>query len=121
MSDTPCHTLCRAITDALPALPDTVEVYATVALSIAHLTQGDVDSLTAAADGEDNDRVLMRPTGFFIKLSDSIPEGGKDLDCRHGTSDSLPRIIAWAKQLGFQCIEFDNAADAVDGFPVYEW
>lgn len=121
MSDSPCQSLSRAITRSLPSLPDTVEVYATVALSIAHLTQSDVDALTIAASGDDNDRVLMRPTGFMIKLSDSIPEEGHDLDCRHGTSESLPRVITWAKQLGFQCIEFDNAADTIDGFPVYEW
>lgn len=122
MTDQPCARLCKAITDAQPDLPDTVEVYAAVAMSTAHLTEEDVATLTQSARDPEESRVLMRPTGFMLKLGNTVPEDGEqDFDSGLGHSDTLVRIIRWAKHLGFQLIEFDGAADVIDGFPHNEW
>src|SRR5690554_6179707 len=101
---------------ALP-LPDEIETYAVVALSTGHLTKEDVQSLQEAADDSEENMVMARPTGFFIKLYDLADSD----DLRHGHSESIKRIIQWAKGLGFQGIEFDGAANALPCFRVYNW
>lgn len=103
----------------IPTLPaaDEIETYAVVAMSTGHLTLEDRDALTEAAACADENMVMARPTGFFIKLCDLADSD----DLRHGHSESIKRIIQWAKGLGFQVIEFDEAANEISCFPLYEW
>lgn len=103
----------------LPTLPaaDEVETYAVVAMSTGHLTIEDRDALQEAADCAEENMVMARPTGFFIKLYDLADSN----DLRHGHSESIKRIIQWAKGLGFQMLEFDESAGEISCFPVYDW
>lgn len=103
----------------IPSLPDATEIetYAVVAMSTGHLTKEDAAALQEAADCADDNMVMARSTGFFIKLYDLADSD----DLRHGHSESIKRIIQWAKGLGFQMIEFDEAANPISCFPTYEW
>lgn len=103
----------------IPTLPaaDEIETYAVVALSTGHLTLEDRDALTEAATCADENMVMARTTGFFIKLHDLADSD----DLRHGHSESIKRIIQWAKGLGFQGIEFDMDAGQISCFPTYDW
>lgn len=103
----------------IPTMPaaDEIETYAVVAMSTGHLTEDDRDALQEAANCAEENMVMARPTGFFIKLYDLADSD----DLRHGHSESIKRIIQWAKGLGFQGIEFDEAANELPCFPVYEW
>jgi len=97
--------------------PSQIETYKVVALSTGHLTIEDRDALQAAADDIEETMVMGRSTGFFIKLYDLADSD----DLRHGHSESIKRIVQWAKGLGFQMIEFDRDADTLPCFPVYDW
>ena len=97
--------------------PSQIEAYRVVALSTGHLTIEDRDALQDAADDAEETMVMSRSSGFFIKLCDLADEG----DLRHGHSESIKRIIQWAKGLGFQMIELDMDADTLPCFPIYDW
>lgn len=97
--------------------PSEIETYRVVAMSTGHLTEGDRDSLTEAASDRAENMVMVRPTGFFIKLYDLADSD----DLRHGESEELKRIIQWAKGCGFQLIEFDEAANEISAFPTFDW
>ena len=97
--------------------PSEIESYTVVAMSTGHLTIEDRDALQEAANCVEENMVMARPTGFFIKLYDLADTE----DLRHGHSESIKRIIQWAMGLGFQMIEFDEAASELSCFPIYEW
>ncbi len=94
-----------------------IETYKVVAISTGHISERDAKLLTEAAESGEDDMVMARPTGFFIKFVDS-PESD---DCRHGESDEIKNIILWAKAHGFQMIEFDSDATVYDQFPEFHW
>lgn len=85
----------------LPTLPaaDEVETYAVVAMSTGHLTIEDRDALQEAADCAEENMVMARPTGFFIKLYDLADSN----DLRHGHSESINALSSGQKGLVFRC------------------
>lgn len=105
-------------TPTLPSL-EGVETYKVVALCTAHLTWKDNELLTIAAEDPDEAMVMSREYGFFIKLY-TDKESVKD-NYRHGHSEAIKNIIAWALTHGIEMIEFDRDAGCVDGFPTFEW
>jgi len=86
-------------------------------MSTGHLTVEDRDALQEAAHNIEENMVMARPTGFFIKLYDLADSD----DFRHGHSEHIKRIIQWSKSLRFQGIEFDSDAGELPCFPVFEW
>lgn len=97
-----------------------VEEYMTVAMSTAHLTKEDLDALEAA-EREDDQMVLKRESGYFIKLYDVCDEEGVERNYRHGHSDTIKDIIRWALESGYRMIEFDGDATVMAQFPTFEW
>lgn len=97
-----------------------VEEYMTVAMSTAHLTKEDLEALVQAAR-EDDQMVLTRESGYFIKLYDACDDEGVDRNYRHGHSDTIKDIIRWALESGYRMIEFDGDATVMAQFPTFEW
>jgi hypothetical protein len=97
--------------------PKSIETYAVVAMSTGHLTEQDRDALIEAARNTDENMVMERDTGFFVKLMG--PDSDHDL--RHGHSENLLRIIRWASSAGFGMIEFDRDAPAISCFDFFDW
>lgn len=93
-----------------------VETYRTVALSTAHLTAQDLVALQSKSGG--STMVMERDTGFFVKLYCCEETEITNTDERY--SDHLNAILAWAVEQGFQLVEFDCDAPAVDLFPCFE-
>lgn len=93
------------------------EQYRVIAISTGHLTEEDISALEIAADDSDENMVLERDTGFFIKLYEDDEDGGINL--RHGHSDTIQTLIQWCHAAGFRMIEFDCDAPTLPHFPVF--
>lgn len=96
-----------------------IEKYSVVAMSTAHLTEMDSKALSIAAKDSEENMVMERSTGYFIKLYQ-----GDDSKCsnfRHGHSDAIQDIIQWAINSGYGMIEFDCDAPTLSLFPVFDW
>jgi hypothetical protein len=96
-----------------------VETYKVAALCTAHLTEKDSELLKIAGDDPDENMVMSREYGFFIKLYSD--EAAVNDNYRHGHSEAINNIIAWALAHGVELIEFDRDAGCVDGFPTFDW
>jgi len=94
--------------------PDS-DMYQVITMSTGHLTADDIRVLEEQVNDEDN-MVMMRGTGFFIKLY----EGENTSNYRHGHSESIKEIIRWAITEGYRMIEFDCDADFLEQFPTFE-
>lgn len=93
------------------------DTYQVIALSTGHLTEQDRDRLRKTCNDQDNNMVLCRDTGFFIKLYEELsPE-----DLPSWYSETLKRLILAIHRQGYRMIEFDSDAPVLDAFPVYEW
>lgn len=97
-----------------------LDEYRAIALSTAHITEADRDELAAAATDGDT-MVLMRESGFFIKLYEETEDGDGQSNYRHGVSESIKQIIRWAYNAGYRMIEFDSDAPFLEGFQTYNW
>lgn len=102
-----------------------LDTYACLALSAGHLSKQDVDYLDALAGKKEDQMVMRRDTGYFIKLYDELsynlcPPRGDNRD-RSGMSQGLADIIIFAHDMGFRLIEFDADASVVDCFPEHDW
>lgn len=93
-----------------------VETYTAVALSTAHLTAQDLIALQSKSGG--STMVMERDTGFFIKLYCCEVASVSNTDEHY--SEHLNAIVTWAADQGFQLVEFDCDAPAVNLFPCFE-
>jgi hypothetical protein len=109
------------VPESVTAEPAGGEAYSAVALCISHMTLEDRNALMEAADDPDENMVMGRDTGIFIKLYAEADGDEGPFNLRHGHSEDLKRIIRWAVASGFQLIEFDSAAPEIEGFPVFDW
>jgi len=91
------------------------ESYKVLVLSTAHLRDYDIQRLTHKARDPDNNMVMERDTGFFIKFYEDI-----DLDQDEKQSLNFNVIVATALAEGFRMLEFDRDAPVYDDFASYE-
>lgn len=90
------------------------ESYQCCAVSSAHLTPEDVQTLTIAAGKRG--MIMERSTGFFIKLYEE-PETIDD----YGLMAGATALLHAAHEAGYRMVEFDCDAPLVDDFPIYDW
>ena len=90
------------------------EQYRCVALSTAHIKK--VDLMALDRQSEDEQMVLVRDTGYFIKLYEE-----EDYNCHSSYSLRLNVLIRKAHMAGFRMIELDRDAPILDNFPSSEW
>jgi hypothetical protein len=101
-------------TEAEQSIANSAESYKVLALSTGHITKEDTDALNAAAADPEENMVMKRDTGWFIKLY-YVP----DISDQH--SPAIKLIIKLAVNAGFQMIEFDGDAGYIDGLPTFDW
>lgn len=99
--------------------------YRAVAISIAHLTQGDTAAFDLAISGGET-QLMKRDYGYFLKLLEEDDDCAdnfnlNDGNYRHGSSETIKNIIQWAYSAGYRLIEFDCDAQALEMFPTFEW
>lgn len=96
-----------------------LDYYSVVAISTEHITEDDSEKL--ANMSQNNNMIMNRDTGFFIKLyQDEVDFDGLTLSLE-GHSDSVKNIIRWAHNKGFQMIELDCDGMKIDELPTYDW
>jgi hypothetical protein len=91
------------------------ESYKVLVLSTAHLRDYDIQRLTHKARDPENNMVMERDTGFFVKLYDNL-----DYDQDEKQSLNFNVIVATAHNEGFRMLEFDRDAPVYDDFSSYE-
>ena len=105
-------------------LLNAAETYKVIALSTAHISKEDAAALDAAAADPEENMVMKRSTGWFIKLyweQDSNDQETKNRNRRHGVSAEIKDLLSMAANAGFQMVEFDSDADCVAGIPIFDW
>lgn len=111
-------------TKAEQSIANSAESYKVLALSTGHITKEDTDALNAAAADPEENMVMKRDTGWFIKLyyvPDISDQHTVNRNMRHGVSPAIKLIIKLAVNAGFQMIEFDGDAGYIDGLPTFDW
>ncbi len=88
------------------------EKYQTVVFSTAHITED--DSLVLERLSQDNEMILSRDTGFFIKLFT------EDNDVSN-YSEALQNLITIAVDNDFTMIELDSDGKIYDELPKFGW
>ncbi len=96
------------------------ETYRAVAISTGHLSRADRQMLTARAHDQQDNMVLQRPTGWFVKLY--APDGDITAQSNALTfqSSQLNAVLIEAAAAGFQLVEFDADAGCIDDLQVYD-
>jgi hypothetical protein len=92
------------------------EQYKVVGISTGHLTVDDSFSLDKLSSDCDCNIVMGRSTGWFIKLYDQKDQG----QAYHGMSIQFITILNSAYEAGFRMVEFDSAANRVQGLEIFD-
>lgn len=85
-------------------------------ISTAHITEATNDRLSSDGGKNPWSHCANYEFGFFM----AIPSSDRFPEAPHPPAD-LQAIWAWARQRNLDWIRLDQAGDAVDGLPTYDW
>jgi hypothetical protein len=96
------------------------ETYRAAALSVEHLDRAGCQYLDWCANSLENNRVMKRDTGWFIKLSGYVEKGNDFDDVSPDMPKSVQDIIKLAVAQNINMVEIDADAPTLDTLPTFD-